>query len=53
MLLYLARAIPLRPELVDAAETAYLTGNSLMEKSGAIRKVVPWSEVYQALWGKD
>jgi hypothetical protein len=53
LLLYLIRAIPVRPELVEAAETAYLNGSSMMEKSGAIRKIVPWSEVYQAIWGKE
>lgn len=53
LLLYLVRAIPLRPELIDAAEQAYLSGSSLMEKSGAIRKVAPWSEIYQALWGEE
>jgi hypothetical protein len=53
LLLYLVHAIPLRPELVTAAETAYQTGSSLMAKSGAIRKVVPWAEIYQALWGNE
>ncbi len=53
MLLYLIRAIPLRHELVEAAEKAYQNGSSLMEKSGAIRKVAPWSEIYQAFWGKE
>lgn len=53
LLLYLFRAIPLRPELVEVAEQAYRSGSSLMEKSGAIRKVVPWSEIYQAIWGEE
>ena len=54
LLIYLIRAIPLRPELVEAAENAYAqSGNTMMAQSGAIRKVVPWSEIYQALWGKE
>jgi deoxyribodipyrimidine photolyase-like uncharacterized protein len=53
LLMYLIRAIPLHPELVKAAEKAYLTGSSKMEKSGAIRKVVAWKEIYKALWGAE
>lgn len=52
MLVYLARAIPLRPELVKKVDEAYLAGSTDMAKSGAIRKAATWSEVYQALWGK-
>jgi hypothetical protein len=51
LLLYLIRAIPLQPELIEAAEKASETYPSLMAKAGAIRKVVPWSEIYRALWG--
>lgn len=50
MLVYLARAIPLRPEVVQAVEDAYQRGETMMKKSGAIRKAAPWSEIYQALW---
>ena len=53
MLLYLIKAIPLRPQLIEAAETAAQNGRTLMEKSGGIRKVVPWSEIYKAIWGKE
>ena len=53
LLMYLIRAIPLKPELVEFAEQAYQTGTTLMEKAGAIRKVVPWLEIYQVLWGKE
>jgi hypothetical protein len=53
LLLYLVRAIPLRPELVEASELAYQGGSTLMSKAGTIRKVVPWSEIYQAFWGKE
>jgi hypothetical protein len=52
MLMYLIRAIPLRMDLVSAAEKAHKTGATMMEKSGAIRRVVSWDEVYQAFWGK-
>jgi hypothetical protein len=53
MLIYLIKAIPLRTELVEAAEKAYAQGGTMMAQSGAIRKVVPWSEIYQALWGNE
>lgn len=53
LIMYLIHAIPMRPDLVDAAEKAYHSGVSPMEKSGAIRKVVPWEEVYRAIWGKE
>lgn len=50
MLVYLAHAILLRQELIEAVDEADLTGTTLMARAGAIRKVVPWSEIYQALW---
>jgi hypothetical protein len=51
MLLYLFQAIPLREELVQAAEKACETGGkTVMAKCGAIRKVVPWAEIYNALF---
>lgn len=53
MLLYLIKAVDIRSDLVEAAEKAYQSGSSLMEKSGAIRKVVPWKEIYQAIWEKE
>jgi len=53
MLLYLIKAIPLKSDLIQAAEKAYLdAGKTMMAKSGAIRKVVSWSIIYNALWGK-
>ena len=53
MLQYLIRAIPLKPVLIEAAEEAYHSGSSMMAKSGAIRKIVPWEVIYQALWEKE
>lgn len=53
LLLYLVRAIPLRTDLIEAAENAYQSGSTLMAKAGAIRKVVPWSEIYQEFWGNE
>lgn len=53
LLMYLAKTIPLRGDLVDAAEKAYQSGSTMMAKTGAIRKVVPWSEIYQALWANE
>jgi hypothetical protein len=52
LLLYLIHAIPLDQTYLDAAERAHQTsGKTMMAKSGAIRKAVPWSVIYQALWG--
>ena len=55
MLMYLIEAIPMRPELVEAAQTAFQThaDSTLMQMSGAIRKLVPWAEVYQALVNRE
>lgn len=53
LLLYLIRAIPLQPELIEAVEAAYQQGTSLMQKSGAIRKFVSWEVIEQALWQKQ
>ncbi len=53
ILMYLFRVIPLQPELVKAAESAYQEGSTMMENSGAFRKVVPWAEIYLALWGNE
>jgi hypothetical protein len=39
--------------LIDAAEKAGSEKTSLMAKSGAIRKVVPWCEIYQALFTEE
>lgn len=50
LLLYLVRAIPLAPEIIAAAEEASKKGKTMMAQSGAIRKVAPWSEIYQALF---
>jgi hypothetical protein len=51
LLLYLIKAIPLEDTLIAAAEHACETsGKTMMAQSGAIRKVVPWSFIYQALW---
>lgn len=51
LLIYLINAIPLRQEQIEAAQKAYQKGSSDMERSGAIRKVVPWKEIYQSIWG--
>jgi hypothetical protein len=50
LLLYLIRAIPLSPDIVKAAEEASEHGTTQMEKAGAIRRVAPWSMIYQALF---
>ncbi len=54
MLIYLAGAIPLQDELIEAAITAYeQNDSSLMAQAGAVRKVIPWSEIYQAMIAKQ
>jgi hypothetical protein len=53
LLLYLIEAIPLSDELIAAAHKAEAeNGPTMMAKVGAIRKVVPWSIIYQALFEK-
>lgn len=51
LLLYLIQAIPLEEQLIIAANQANKSGSTQMERSGAIRKVVPWEMIYKALWG--
>ncbi len=51
LLLYLIKAIPLPQAQIESAQKAYKEGSSEMGKSGAIRKAVPWKEIYQAIWG--
>jgi hypothetical protein len=51
MLLWLIEAAGVRQDLVQAARSACGTGTTLMQKSGAIRRHVPWAEVYDVLWG--
>lgn len=51
LLLYLIEAIPLSEELIAAARKAEAeNGPTMMAKAGAIRKVVPWSVIYRALF---
>ena len=51
MLLWLIEAAGVRQDLAQAARSAYETGNLLSQKSGAIRRHVPWAEVHDVLWG--
>ena len=52
MLLWLADAAGLPEETVEAAyEAARTHGPTLQARSGAIRKVVPWEMIAEALWG--
>ena len=53
LLIYLIHAIHLRSDLVAAAEKAYETGKTMMQKSGSIRMVVPWAEIYRAMWANE
>ena len=51
VLMYLIEAIQMRPELVEAAQMALKANahSTLMQMSGAVRRVVPWAEVCEAL----
>lgn len=51
MLLWLIEAAGVQPDLVQAAQSSYEAGTSLMQKSGAIRKHVPWAVLHDTLWG--
>jgi hypothetical protein len=53
MLLWLIEAAGVKQTLVVAAQNAAATGTTMMQRSGAIRKHVPWAEVRTALWGKS
>jgi hypothetical protein len=50
MLLYLADASGVEPKLLAAANRAFANGTTLMQKSGAIRAIIPWETVAAALW---
>jgi hypothetical protein len=52
MLLWIIDAAGVSPSLVKAAERAAEKKDSLMAKSAAIRKLVPWEVLAEALWGK-
>jgi hypothetical protein len=53
MLLWLIEAAGVSKYLVEAAQRASAEGASLMQKSGVIRKVVPWAVLSAAIWGDD
>ena len=50
MLIYLAEASGVDRKLVKAAKQAFDKGTTLMQKSGAIRGIIPWETVATALW---
>ncbi len=50
LLIYLIKAIPLSAETIQKAEEAYKLQTSEMAKAGAIRKILPWKVIYDALW---
>jgi len=53
MLLWLIEAAGVRRDLVENARAAYQAGTTMMQKSGAIRRCVPWAELYKVVWGSD
>ncbi len=50
LLIYLIKAIPLSAETIQKAEEACKLHTTEMAQSGAIRKIVPWEVIYEALW---
>ena len=53
LLIYLARAIQIQPDLLTAAEQAYHEKATEMHRSAEIRKIMPWSMVYAAFFEKE
>lgn len=53
MLLWLIEAAGVDKNLAEAARRTSTDDNSLMQKSGAIRKVVPWAVVCETMFGTD
>jgi hypothetical protein len=53
MLIYLADASGVDPKLVKAAKRACAKGTTLMQKSGAIRAVIPWESIAVVLWPQN
>ena len=53
MLLYLMGAAGVDAKLVAAAKRATLRGRTMMEKSAAIRRLVPWGKIASHLWGTE
>ncbi|CAN5248426.1 hypothetical protein BH20GEM2_BH20GEM2_02980 [soil metagenome] len=51
MLLWLIEAAGVDPRFVKAAREAAAGGKTMMEKSAAIRRHIPWDAVGEALWG--
>jgi hypothetical protein len=50
MLLWIISAAGIKPNLVKAVRRASNHGATLQQKSAAIRKLVPWEELVNALW---
>lgn len=50
MLLWLILAARLQPDYARAARHAAKSGSTMMQKSGALRRAVPWDVVAAALW---
>jgi hypothetical protein len=53
MLLWIITASGIKPNLVKAVRRASAHASTLQQKSAAIRKLVPWDEVADALWNKQ
>ncbi len=52
MLLWLAKASGISASRLAKARTAERAAPSLQAKSGAVRKIIPWEMIEEALWPK-
>jgi hypothetical protein len=51
MLLWIITAARVKPHLINSARQVSTHGSTLQQKSAAIRRIVPWEELAEALWG--
>ena len=53
MLIYLAKALNLDDSVIVAADKVFHEDATQMQRSGEIRKIIPWSIIYEAIWGQE
>lgn len=53
MLLYLAKSININSALISEAEKIYETDVTEMHKAGEIRKLIPWTLVYETMFANE
>jgi len=50
MLLYLARQVKVVPHLLKDASKAAERGGTMMQRAGAMRRIIPWTLIAMKLW---